>query len=555
MRARLHLGDCLELLATLPDNLIDAVVTDPPYGLGKPPKAKDILSAWLAGERAEVSGGGFMGKDWDAFVPGPRIWREVYRVTKPGGHAVVFAGTRTLDWMAMACRLAGWEVRDSGVWCYWSGFPKSLDVSKAIDRQRDDRAQILQVTKWIADVRDAAGVTNRDIDDAFGFRGMAGHWTSQKSQPSVPTLEQIPRLLEALQDPEVPAEIQQLIVDLNGRKGEPGEAWFQREVVGRGQSGANALMGGLRGVMIGSGHDITEPATDHAKRWEGWGTALKPAWEPWLVLRKPLDGTVAANVLEHGTGGINVDGCRFKPGDPMWPGPSCGDQLEAKHKSVAGLSARMSGHVLGQWDATRSSGFSRLGRWPANLIHVAKPSRSEREQGLDRIPGRTGAETVERAEGSAGINNPRAGAGRTADTLKNDHPTVKPRRLMAWLVRLVTPPGGTVLDPFMGSGTTGAAATGQGFDFMGADLSARYVAIAHERIRHSAPGVTIDAPREALDILQESTVPTLWDTLAATRPPQDAEPSEVGATLGEPTGRARDATESQGDATTGVSDG
>ena len=119
----------------------------------------------------------------------------------------------------------------------------------------------------------------------------------------------------------------------------------------------------------------------------------------------------------------------------------------------------------------------------------------------------------------------------------------------------MTPPGGTVLDPFMGSGTTGAAATGQGFDFMGADLSARYVAIAHERIRHSAPGVTIDAPREALDILQESAAPTLWDTLGATRRPQDAEPSEVGTTIGEPTGRARDATESQGDTPTKVSDG
>ncbi len=431
MRARLHLGDCLELLATLPDDSIDAVVTDPPYGLGKPPKAEDVLAAWLAGERAEVSGGGFMGKDWDAFVPGPRIWREVYRVTKPGGHAVVFAGTRTLDWMAMACRLAGWEVRDSGVWCYWSGFPKSLDVSKAIDRAAVAEPEVVGLPLSLDGCERRRDGSHKPPHQNQGGHGYGDRWSAP----------------------------------------------------------------------------VTAPATDDAKRWEGWGTALKPAWEPWIVLRKPLDGTVAANVLEHGTGGINVDGCRFKPGDPMWPGPQ--DVTPTTHSRKIDRSSELPGGY-GEQETHQTKG-QQISRWPANLIHVPKPSRSEREQGLDRIPGRTGAETVERVEGSAGINNPRAGAGRTADTLKNDHPTVKPRRLMAWLVRLVTPPGGTVLDPFMGSGTTGAAATGQGFDFMGADLSARYVAIAHERIRHSAPGVTIDVPQEAFDILQESTAPTLWD--------------------------------------------
>ena len=466
MRARLHLGDCLDLLRSLPDDSIDSVVTDPPYGLGKPPKTADVLEAWLAGEKAEVSGGGFMGKEWDAFVPGPRIWREVLRVTKPGGHAIVFAGTRTLDWMTMACRLAGWEVRDSGVWCYWSGFPKSLDVSKAIDRRRDDRDQVLEVTKWIAEARDAAGLTNRDIDEALGFHGMAGHWTSQKSQPSVPTLDQIPKLLEVLGNPEVPEDMQTLIIELNGLKGQPGEAWFDRGQVGEKYTVPNAKTVRPGFARIGGTpaegektieYQPTTGATEDAKRWEGWGTALKPAWEPWVVLRKPLEGTVAANVLKWGTGAVNVDGCRFKPGDPMWPGPQ-----------EAG---------------------SEDGRWPANLVHIAKPSRSERERGLDRIPGE----------------------------LKNDHPTVKPVRLMRWLVRLTTPPGGTVLDPFMGSGTTGAAACGQGFDFIGADLSARFVAIAHERIRHSAPGVEIEAPQEAVEILGETDAPTLWDTLGATR--------------------------------------
>ena len=398
MKARLYLGDCLDLLRSLPDDSIDSVVTDPPYGLGKPPKAVDVLEAWLAGEKAEVSGGGFMGKEWDAFVPGPRIWREVLRVTKPGGHAIVFAGTRTLDWMTMACRLAGWEVRDSGVWCYWSGFPKSLSAFKA---------------------------------------------------------------------------------------------------------------------------------TGEDPRWEGWGTALKPAWEPWVVLRKPLEGTVAANVLKWGTGAVNVDGCRFKPGDPMWPGPQ-GESGWASSGTVGNPATK--GFVGSSTFQIRERHPEdcqphSLGRWPSNLAHIAKPSRSERERGLDRIPAATSAAVEHHGEGASGLNSPRGGAGRTAGELKNNHPTVKPVRLMRWLVRLTTPLGGTVLDPFMGSGTTGAAACGQGFDFIGADLSARFVAIAHERIRHSAPGVEIEAPQEAVEILGETDAPTLWDTLGARRGPEGVEAS------------------------------
>lgn len=406
MKARLYLGDCLDLLRSLSDESIDSVVTDPPYGLGKPPKTADVLEAWLAGEKAEVSGGGFMGKEWDSFVPGPRIWREVLRVTKPGGHAIVFAGTRTLDWMTMACRLAGWEVRDTGVFCYYSGFPKSLDVSKAIDRAAGAE-------------REVVGVKHAGIGTGAAYGKIVGE-------------------RERVQTTEV---------------------------------------------------DITAPATDDAKRWEGWGTALKPAWEPWVVLRKPLEGTVAANVLKWGTGAVNVDGCRFKPGDPMWPGPHEGWSRGGgvRQTGITGSGSGSGAEVYGKRGGERN-GWHDDGRWPANLVYVAKPSRSERERGLDRIPG----------------------------DLKNDHPTVKPVRLMRWLVRLTTPPGGTVLDPFMGSGTTGAAACGQGFDFIGADLSARFVAIAHERIRHSAPGVEIEAPQEAVEILGETDAPTLWDTLGAT---------------------------------------
>jgi len=130
------LGDCLDVLRELPDNSIDSVVTDPPYGLSKEPDIEEVLTKWMAGEDYTHRGGGFMGKTWDSFVPGPSIWREVYRVLKPGGHALVFAGTRTQDLMTVSLRLAGFEIRDVIAWLYFSGFPKSLDVGKAFDRRR-----------------------------------------------------------------------------------------------------------------------------------------------------------------------------------------------------------------------------------------------------------------------------------------------------------------------------------------------------------------------------------------------------------------------------------
>ena len=297
-RIRLVNGDCLEILRAMPENSIDSAVIDPPYGLGKVPDPRVLLRQWLDGEEYETKGGGFMGQKWDAFVPGPRLWSELARVLKPGAHAVIFAGQRTADVMGIALRLGGFEIRDLGGWQYWSGFPKSLDVSKAIDKQRDDRAQVLQVTRWIAEARDASGVTNKEIDAAFGFVGMAGHWTSQKSQPSVPTLDQVPILLGVLRC-EPPPEIARLIWELNGKKGQPGAAWFDRVVVGKKTSGIAVRGEGMRHTIGGSRSvevDITEPASDEAWKWNGWGTALKPCLEPWILARVPFSGTVADNV-------------------------------------------------------------------------------------------------------------------------------------------------------------------------------------------------------------------------------------------------------------------
>lgn len=396
-------GDCLDALRAMPAESVDAVVCDPPYGLGKPPPVEVVLRAWVGGERYQARGGGFMGREWDAFVPGPEVWREVCRVLKPGGHAVIFAGTRTVDWMGIAVRLGGLEIRDCIGWCYYSGFPKSLDVSKAIDAAAGaEREVVAHETRW----NEPSGIVN----------------------------------------------------------------------AGRGSAARSLIV-----------RDITAPATPDARRWSGWGTALKPAIEPAILARKPFQGTVAANVLRHGTGAINVDGCRLAPGDLAWPGPDDGPAIEAR-----GINSQPTSFAVAK--ATQTYFRPDAGRWPANLYACPKAPRAERERGCDGLPERTGAEAVDREPGSAGMQSPRAGAARKADTVRNYHPTVKPIRLMRWLCRLVTPPGGLVLDPFAGSGSTGVAAVLEGFAFTGCELDPGHVAIAEARIGHAktSPGEWAD---------------------------------------------------------------
>ena len=397
-------GDCLDALRAMPSESVDAVVTDPPYGLGKPPPAADVLRAWLDGETYRATGGGFMGASWDAFVPGPEVWREVARVLKPGGHAVIFAGSRTLDWMGMSVRLGGLEIRDTLGWVYWSGFPKSMDVSKAIDT--------------------AAGAEREVVGNYFGVtKGTGGRYAWRA-------------------DPESTG----------------------RTVV-----------------------NVTAPATDAARRWSGWGTALKPAIEPAILARKPFPGTVAANVMKHGTGAINVDGCRLVPGDLAWPGPGDEQPLQWEHGRGLGFHGAVDRGPC-------AAGRQTAGRWPANLYACPKAPRSERERGCDGLPARSGADAVHRDEGSAGMQSPRAGAGRKREEVRNHHPTVKPIKLMRWLCRLVTPPGGLVVDPFAGSGSTGVAAVLEGFAFVGCELDPGHVAIADARIGHArtSPGEWAD---------------------------------------------------------------
>jgi len=470
-RATIYHGDCLTVLAELPDASVDAVVTDPPYELG------------------------FMGKGWDASGIAYRVdlWAEALRVLKPGGHLLAFGGTRTWHRLACAIEDAGFEVRDSIAWMYGSGFPKSLDVSKAIDKARDDRPDILRVTSEIARLRDLAGLTNRDLDDAFGFAGMASHWTTTKSQPAVPRVDQWAALRDMLNpDPWLDDEVWRL----NGRKGTPGEAWGQREVVGMKKSGIADKAEGPR-YTIGASKavdvPVTAPSTDAARKWSGWGTALKPAHEPIVVARKPLVGTVAANVLEHGTGALNIDACRIGT-DGGRRGlvelPSSDDTVTSYG---TGLNGVMSAAVPG------------LGRWPANVVlDEDQAAELDRQSGNRKSSGIYAGDGVERsskewATDFGGTSRPATmyadsgGASRFFYVAKaparerpkvdgTAHPTVKPLTLMRWLCRLVTPPNGVILEPFAGSGTTVEAALLEGFRVVAIEREADYLPLIQARL-------------------------------------------------------------------------
>lgn len=441
-RAALFHGDSARIADVLKEHTVDAIVTDPPAGIG------------------------FMGKDWDGDKGGRDAWIRwladtlagAFRCLKPGGHALVWAIPRTSHWTAMALETAGFEVRDVVVHLFGTGFPKSLDVSKAIDK--------------------AAGAERAVIGSKLGLPGYSAIGTEDQQ-------------------------------------------W-----------------GGLRGDPAKE-CQITAPATSEAAQWSGWGTALKPAAEHWILARKPLAGTVAANVLEYGTGGLNIDGCRIGTAGggthcSWWDqGQDCqghggnersqsGDTKHGPCPTVTAPEGRWPANVTLDEDAAamldaqsginksptkvtrggeraQAFGMARQDDVPcygdtggaSRFFYVAKPSPSERDAGLAHLPARTGGEATDREDGTDGLKSPRAGAGRTGGR-RNFHPTVKSIALMRWLVRLVTPPGGIVLDPFCGSGSTGVAAIEEGFSFVGVELTDDYVPIAEGRLRHTldrSPGV------------------------------------------------------------------
>ena len=524
--------DMTDVLPVWAENSIDAAITDPPYGLAELPRKRveQAMAAWLAGDRTHVPDGrGFMGRDWDKFVPPPGAWDEVYRVLKPGGYLLAFAATRTMDLMGLSIRLAGFEVLDGvGIpgllaWTYGSGFPKSLDIGKAIDKQRHDRPDILRVTSWLADICEARGIGRADVDAHMGTSDMGGWWLSRLvHRCAVPTWEQWLRLRELIGfSDEMDAEVWRL----NGRKGTPGEAWDQRPVT-QAAIGEHTPGGTISWDQRPSGHrerrDI--PATPEAARWDGFGTALKPAWEPVIVARKPLDGTYAANVLKHGAGAMNVDGCRV--GTDVVTTHSRGKNT-AYPKRPGETTVEESGRTQRQDIFDRSE---RAGRWPPNLLLTHHPdcngscapgcpvaaldeqSGTLKSGGGDRgttsRDGLMGPDSdrgrktrYERDPDSGGASRffpqfgpddtpfryqakaPKAERPRTADG--KSWPTVKPQGLMRWLVRLVVPPGGTCLDPFAGTSATGQALLAEGMravlcerDPVAAELSLIRLALA-----------------------------------------------------------------------------
>lgn len=414
----LKFGDCLQVLRSMSDCSVDSVVTDPPYGLS------------------------FMGKKWDYDVPSVEVWAECLRVLKPGGHLLAFAGTRTQHRMAVRIEDAGFEIRDMIAWVYGSGFPKSLDVSKAIDKAR--RRDYVQVALDMG-----LNLPGRNVDD----------WTKEGHAPGDKWWSEFKAAL-------------------------PPETWqaIERRVIGSAVSGQSAWF--ARGVG-----DVTAPATDAARQWQGWGTALKPALEPITVARKPLIGTVAENVLAHGTGALNIDGCRVETDD------GC-----ATNRVTQG-----GDHFsIGSDEKTRGTTFepNAAGRWPANILHDGSDDvLAGFPDGAPAKAGRTGKRGGSSWHGCEGFGSPEAIGTWPADpggsaarffycakASKSDrgdgntHPTVKPTDLMRYLCRLVTPPGGVVLDPFMGSGSTGKAAMLEGFRFVGIERDANYFVLANQRV-------------------------------------------------------------------------
>jgi DNA modification methylase len=520
MTYKILVGNNLDILPTLPDNSVDSIVTDPPYGLSDNKFVAETITRWVNGERDFVPDGkGFMGKSWDAFVPPPALWDECFRVLKPGGHLLAFFGSRTQDIGGLAIRMAGFEIRDSIGWVYGSGFPKSLDVSKAIDKNDAVNLRLqrnFEFTDWIK----STGITARQIDDITNTK-MGSHYTTHPTQPTIATAELFDKLRPYL--PEVPEKIEKLVAQRTVES----ENYKKRDVVGKGSGATNPGFAGDRyGESNATTWDLTYAHTDQAKQWQGWGTALKPALEPIVVARKPLIGTVAENVLTYGTGGLNIDASRI--GTEVLPQQKAG---QAK---------------IGTFERTEMITPERTGRWPANLIldeytadlldeqsgtstskpvppgirtgnflpsdersltaagifgagakslgsnhndsggasrffYVAKASKRDRNEGLENLEEERIWEAG-RKPGNIGSNTPQ---NRSTEPRKNFHPTVKPTALMEYLIKLVTPPRGTVLDPFTGSGSTGKAAVLNGFDFIGIEMTEDYVPIIEGRLKHA----------------------------------------------------------------------
>ncbi|MNS44976.1 hypothetical protein D3C72_774340 [compost metagenome] len=493
-RGSIDVGDVLAALRYYPDNYFDAVLTDPPYGLSEPPDAEEmaaILAAWLTGQPYTPKGKGFMGKEWDAFVPGPEVWREVLRVMKPGAMLMAFAGSRTHDLMGLAIRLAGFEIRDGLMWLYGSGYPKSMALDKAIDKLdavEARRERDLRFTAWLR----STGITSRQINEVTNS-AMAAHYLSDKKQPAVPTADMMDLMRPLL--PEVPDWVEAIVAERTIESENMKAREVLARVVGKDTTKARAGMPGQGNER--REYDVTAPATPEASTWAGHGTALKPGHEPITLAMKPLDGTFAQNALRWGVAGLNIEGGRAGFASAAtdetgrWPSNVHMDEATAaeldEQSGTLRTGAKKPGGIRdmgytgskGQIDKGQSASEGGASRF----FYVAKPTRAERDAGLqeepDRLRHRVNAGGLEHDPRWAPV------------VVKNDHPTVKPIGLTRQLATLLLPParpGGEprrILVPFAGSGSEmiGAALAGWE-DVTGIEREPEYARTAAARLRH-----------------------------------------------------------------------
>ena len=443
-------GDCIEQMQKLIDDgvQVESVVTDPPYELG------------------------FMGKSWDAsgIAFDKKTWELAFQLLKPGGYLLAFSASRNYHRMAIAVEDAGFEIRDQIMWIYGSGFPKNLNIGKGIDKKPN--ADLNEFSKALKERRIELGYSLSEADKLItGGTTMYSFLEGRKNDDVYPPNREYWKNIKKHFGMNGWEKIIENNLKVVGEK--DGSYGYQKN----GERWKNTT-------------NETELTSETAKQYEGWGTALKPAHEPIVMARKPLEGTVADNILKHGTGGINIDGCRIETEENLNGG------AYAKNGNRGSLEGDIrSGASEGMFQSEKTIGedfVQPIGRFPANVIHdgldtewaryfyVPKTSKSERNQGLVEFEDKQYSHDGRKKS----IENPYQ---RNKSISKNNHPTVKPQELMKYLCRLVTPKGGTVLDPFMGSGSTGMAAKDEGFDFIGIEREKEYFEISEQRIKTTAP--------------------------------------------------------------------
>jgi site-specific DNA-methyltransferase (adenine-specific) len=496
-------GNNIDILKTYPDNYFDAVVTDPPYGLGKEPNAAELMKDWIEYGYHEVSGSGFMGKEWDAFVPQPVFWKEVFRVLKHGGHVLSFFGTRTYDWGVMSMRFAGFEVRDCIQWLYGSGFPKSHNIGKAIDKMEGNEREVIgkyQLPDFADGIRKKQWDCNvKSEESVFGASGQNivtkgnSEWEGWGSA------------LKPANEPIVLA----------------------RKPLEKGLSIAeNILKWGVGGInidatRIGFKDDADYKESTQKNQHADFGT--KPLTnnnvygDYSMVQPKNYqpEGRFPANIIF-----THHEDCECKNEEvENWDcHEDCPIRILDEQSGISkspktykrnsdGINDKIYGQGIGEKSGKDSINFGDVGG-ASRFFYVAKASKSERNNGLDGFEEKNkpdnyimpkltcsvcGSKRVDssnklvcgcKGETHYEEQNSLESKNNLAGGNKNFHPTIKPVKLMRYLVKMITPQNGIVLDPFCGSGTTGIACKLEGFEFVGMEQDPEYCKIAEGRINN-----------------------------------------------------------------------